>query len=52
VTHTAFDIFLYGAFLERVYYTAGHSADEVRLLLLADNYPTQITVHLAAKRTG
>ena len=53
MTHTAFDVFLFGKLLERVYYTAGHTAEAVRhRLVTEEGYPTDIVVHLAAKATA
>jgi hypothetical protein len=53
MTHTAFDVYLYGKLLERVYYTAGHTAEAVRHRLIAEeSYPPGIVVHLAARATA
>jgi len=52
MTHTAFDVFRFGQWLERVYYVVGTTADEALRELLASGYPSNITVHLAAKKTS
>lgn len=53
MTHTAFDVYRYGAWIERVYFpSASASADSVRESLIKEGYPSDITVHLAAKRTA
>jgi hypothetical protein len=53
MTHSAFDVYLHGKWLERVYYREGTPADEVRRGLIDhDGYNPNITVHLAAKATS
>jgi len=53
MTHIAFDVYQHGKWLERVYYVEGTTADAVRRGLIEhDNYPPNITVHLAARKTS
>jgi len=53
MTHTAFDTYVHGKFIERVYYPEGHTAEAVRYKLVSEEgYPAEsTTVHLAAKVT-
>ena len=53
MTHIAFDVYQHGKWLERVYYVEGTTADAVRRGLIEhDNYPPNITVHVAARKTS
>jgi hypothetical protein len=54
MTHTAYDVYQHGKWLERVYYQANaFTADEVRKSLIDhDGYPPEITVHLAGQKTS
>jgi hypothetical protein len=54
MTHTAYDVYRHGQWLERVYYLANEfTADEVRKTLVEDDgYPPEITVHIAGRKTS